>query len=287
MATTLADTCATGYGFIDEEFAETVCQNLEIEPQRLIKPKEIQGFDGRAAKPITHAIYPTLTVGTHTESLAPLLITKLGNHPMILGRPWMKKHGVIIDMTNNSLAFWPGHCTHIRATSPLSPLSLSTKTAAVRIEEDITARKMIKRGSKEDMTDFLQTPNKLSSKKRRQINKSMRKTSIGETSLRKATISSLGSFDKKELPVPIPATKTSEPKTKDIDIAMIGADAYRTACRLKGAQVFAVSMKDIQYQAEKEARAETNPKSVVPQEYYDFLDVYSKKDSGTLSTSKI
>ena len=28
--TTLADTYATGYGFIDEEFAETVCQVLEI-----------------------------------------------------------------------------------------------------------------------------------------------------------------------------------------------------------------------------------------------------------------
>ena len=38
-ATTLADTYATGYGFIDEEFAETICQVLEIEPQRLIKPK--------------------------------------------------------------------------------------------------------------------------------------------------------------------------------------------------------------------------------------------------------
>ena len=132
---------------------------------------------------------------------------------MILGQPWMKKHGVIIDMTNNSLAFWPGHCTHIGATSPLSPPSLSTETAAVRIEEDITARKMIKRGSKEDMTDFLQTPNKLSSKKRRQINKSMRKTSIGETSSRKATISSLSSSDKKELPVPIPAKKNI--KTED------------------------------------------------------------------------
>ena len=30
MATTLADTCISGYGFIDEEFAETVCQILEI-----------------------------------------------------------------------------------------------------------------------------------------------------------------------------------------------------------------------------------------------------------------
>ena len=38
-ATTLADTGATRYDFIDEEFAETVCQVLEIEPQCLIKPK--------------------------------------------------------------------------------------------------------------------------------------------------------------------------------------------------------------------------------------------------------
>ena len=41
-------------------------------------------------------------------------------------------------------------------------------------------------------------------------------------------------------------------------------------------------MKDIQYQAEKKARAETDPKSVVPQEYHDFLDVFSKKNSDTL-----
>ena len=216
MATTLADTCATGYGFIDEEFAETVCQNLEIEPQRLIKPKEIQGFDGRAAKPITHAIYPTLTVGTHTENLAPLLITKLGNHPMILGRPWMKKHGVIIDMTNDSLAFWPGHCTHIEVTSPtsLSQLRLPMKIAVIKIEKHITPQKIIKKGLKEDMTDFLQTPNGLSSKKRKQINKSKRKMNIRDISSRKAIISSLESFDNKELPVPIPATKKSNPKAK-------------------------------------------------------------------------
>ena len=132
------------------------------------------------------------------------------------------------------------------------------------------------------MTDFLQTPNKLSSKKKRQINKSKQKTSIGETSSKKATISSLDSSNKKELPVPILATKKSDPKAKDIDIAIIGADAYCAACRLKGAQVFVVSMRDIQYQAVKEDRAETNPTSVVPQEYHNFLDVFSKKNLDTL-----
>ena len=203
---------------------------------------------------------------------------------MILGQLWMKKYRIIIDMTNDFLAFWPSHCTHIRATSlnTLSQPKLPAETAVVRIKKDIIPRKMIKRGSKEDMTDFLQTLNKLSSKKRRQINKSKRKTSIGETCSKKATISSLDSSDKKELPVTISVTKKSDPKAKDIDIAMIGVDIYYTACRLKEAQVFAILMRDIQYQAEKEARAETNPTSVIPQKYHDFLDVFSKKDSDTL-----
>ncbi len=70
--------------------------------------------------------------------------------------------------------------------------------------------------------------------------------------------------------------------TKKVDIAIIGVDAYCTACRLKRAQVFAVSMRDLEYQAEKEARPETNPRSVVPEEYHDLLDVFSKKNSDTL-----
>ena len=41
-------------------------------------------------------------------------------------------------------------------------------------------------------------------------------------------------------------------------------------------------MRDIQYQAEKKARAETDPKSIVSTEYHDFLDVFSKKNSDTL-----
>ena len=37
--TTLADTYATEYRFIDEEFGETICQVLEIKLQCLIKSK--------------------------------------------------------------------------------------------------------------------------------------------------------------------------------------------------------------------------------------------------------
>ena len=159
----------------------------------------------------------------------------------------MKKHRVIIDMTNNFLAFWPGHYIYIGAISPtiLSQPRLPAETAVVRIEKDITLQKIIKRGSKEDITDFLQTLNKLSSKKRKQINKSKRNMSIREISSRKVTINSLDSSDKKELPVPIPTIKKSSPKAKDIHIAIIGVNAYYTVCYLKGAQVFTFLMRDI------------------------------------------
>lgn len=56
------------------------------------------------------------------------------------------------------------------------------------------------------MTEFLQTPNELSNKKKRQINKSKWKRSIRESRSREVIISYLDSFDKKELSVSILVT---------------------------------------------------------------------------------
>lgn len=47
--------------------------------------------------------------------------------------------------------------------------------------------------------------------------------------------------------------------------------------------MFAVSIKDIQYLAHKEARSETDRKSVVSQKYYHFLVIFSKNNLDTLS----
>ena len=116
---------------------------------------------------------------------------------------------------------------------------------AVRIKEVIILQKMIKIGLKKDMTNFLQTLNKLSSKKKRQINKNKQRASIKKTSLRKTNISSLDNSDKKELSVPIVATKITKSNTKNIDIVIISADVYYAACHLKRVQVFAISMSNI------------------------------------------
>ena len=131
QTSTLLDTGATGVAFIDYEMAHHVCEILNISFIPLSKPKPIKGFDGKEAPPITHAIYPTLTVQGHTESLAPFLVTNLGQHPMILGKPWMKKHGVILDMSCDKLTFWPGHCHNVGAPkiSEKKPLLIPLKIA--------------------------------------------------------------------------------------------------------------------------------------------------------------
>lgn len=63
----------------------------------------------------------------------------------------------------------------------------------------------------------------MSRNKKKQINRSKRKVSIEKTSSEKVTISNLDSSNRKELLLAIPVTKSSEPKTKNIDIAMIDA----------------------------------------------------------------
>lgn len=100
-------------------------------------------------------------------------------------------------------------------------------------------------------------------------------------SSRKTTIRSLKNSDKKKLLVPIPAIKLLEPKTKNIDIAMIGADVQCAVCYLNRAQVFAVSIKNKQYPIKKIARAETYPKSVIPLNTTIFL-MFSQKKTQTL-----
>ena len=130
--TFLLDTGATGIAFINLAMARHVCDVLQISFIQLAKPKPIRRFDGKPTPPITHAIYSTLTVQGHTKLLALFLITKLGQHPLILSKPWMQKHGIILDMSCDKLTFWPGHCQHpsslpIAVNTPVeSHLSTST-----------------------------------------------------------------------------------------------------------------------------------------------------------------
>lgn len=74
--------------------------------------------------------------------------------------------------------------------------------------------------------------------------------------------------------------------TDIIDIAIISADAYYLAYKFKRAQVLAVSIKNLKFQAIKEARPKIDPKSIIPEEYYNLLYIFSKKNLNTLSSHR-
>ena len=48
------------------------------------------------------------------------------------------------------------------------------------------------------------------------------------------------------------------------------------------AEIFAISMRDIEYQLNKGTKLLTDPKTVVLEKYHDFLDVFLKDISDTL-----
>ena len=256
----LLDTGATGHAFIDESTAREVCEKLQISPQKLTRPKPVKGFDGKRGKDITHAIYPILTVQSHKETIAPLLITQLGQHKMILGKPWMRKHGVIIDMATDQITFWPGHCSHSGAPQLPKEEKMMKESEAAR-----TTMKILKRP--EEARTNTKESEKTSPEQLSSSEVLSNKADVGLSE----RLSGSGTEDKPTL------------EDKPIEMAMIGAAAYRLLSRQKNVELFSISLKDIEYQLSKEDRPPTDPKTIVPPEYHEFLDVFSKAASDTLA----
>ena len=75
--------------------------------------------------------------------------------------------------------------------------------------------------------------------------------------------------------------KPSVEQDKPLDLAFIGGAPFMHLAKKK-AEIFAISMQDIEYQLNKGAKPVTDPKTVVPPEYHDFLDVFSKDIFDTL-----
>ena len=80
----LLNTDSTEHAFIDEKFAQKICEKLQITFQQLLKFKLIREFDDKSEITVTHVIYSIITVNRHRMNLISLLITKLRIHKLIL-----------------------------------------------------------------------------------------------------------------------------------------------------------------------------------------------------------
>jgi hypothetical protein len=103
----LVDCGATGYAFIDENFASHHKLSLDL----LNQPRALEVIDGRpiASGNITHITKLRLEINQHHENL-PLFVTRLGHYPIVLGIPWLKRHDPSIRFASNQITFDSEFC---------------------------------------------------------------------------------------------------------------------------------------------------------------------------------
>ena len=81
-----------------------------------------------------------------------------------------------------------------------------------------------------------------------------------------------------------PSVEQADENEKPFNLALIGGTSFMHLAMSKKqkVEIFAISMQDIKYQLNKKTKPLTNPKTVVPVEYYNFFNVFSKDISNTL-----
>ena len=120
------------------------------------------------------------------------------------------------------------------------------KISKTKQQQDITSNPILKRNSIENLNSFLKTIEKIVKKKRQLANTFKQKLKMEKQSFKIVVINIFGNLGKKELSNSTLALTFG----KNIeDIAIIGANVYCLACQLKKTQVFAISIRDLEFQA--------------------------------------
>ena len=102
----LVDTGANGFAFINRSFATELSKFLSIKPVRIPNSLSIQGYDGKQATTVSHALILHLTIDTRRQTSLPFYILDLGTHDIILGLRWMEYFNIWLNPRQKRL-IWP------------------------------------------------------------------------------------------------------------------------------------------------------------------------------------
>jgi predicted aspartyl protease len=105
--TTAIVDCGATENFIDERYAK---QN-NIPLRRKAIPHRVLVVDGRevANRPVTHDGLVDLTINNHYETIRLYCIT-IGNSPIIVGLPWLRRHNPSINWKEGCVTFDSARC---------------------------------------------------------------------------------------------------------------------------------------------------------------------------------
>jgi hypothetical protein len=104
-SSSLIDTGANSYTFIDTKLVKLAERFLGVEPQPLPLPYTICGFDGKPAESAKKYIEVLLLIDGRSINI-PMIILNLGDYNIILGRKWAVYIDVLVDCRRHRL-IWP------------------------------------------------------------------------------------------------------------------------------------------------------------------------------------
>lgn len=118
----LADTGAGGEAFVSLSFAKKLKKELQIKPITGFCPQKIDGYDGKSVQVIDVAFNATLHVQGREIANTTLLVIDMKHHDLILGRKWLEKHDIMLDVSRRRLLFPPSTAA-APTTIPLDDLA--------------------------------------------------------------------------------------------------------------------------------------------------------------------
>ncbi len=240
----LIDSGSAAYTIIHSNLVDKVCEELRIQPIPLAKEKLIRGYDGKISKKaITHKILPNLIIESHKELTVPMLIADIGHHEAILGKLWMNKNGILLNMRNDVIVF-PDQLNTPISVFPIPPNSKHPSWS---------------RSTSSPSTTQTKAPTML----KRPVPTTAQEESFSIQSIGAASFKTLLNRSKKN-------------KTEVFALFMTDINreiAYNTQCDLNALNVSST---------DETAQNLEDIKAKLPPEYHEFLDVFDRAQSDKL-----
>ncbi len=102
----LIDSDSAVYTIIHINLVDRVCKELKIQSISLTKEKLIKEYDEKISKKtIIHKILSNLIIESHKKLTVSMLIADINHHEVILGKSWMNKNEILLNMQIDVIVF--------------------------------------------------------------------------------------------------------------------------------------------------------------------------------------
>lgn len=282
----LPDSGANGFAFMNTTCAIDVAKFLGVKAKRMPKPIQVNGFDGKRGKSITHFLILTLTIDGRRQLDIPFCILDLGNHDVILGLKWMEHFDVQLNPRERKLA-WP-------ESTP--PTSQNIFHKEIRVPRQSLGQVPIQHHHQQDVLArdraFIREDRRRTAGRQAIATLGVLQRTTYAQEMQRRLLRMDQELHGRTLPVqhPSPTIKRRPKSNHQIDIAEISAVGFHFNLRQPANEFFSTSLYEIDRILEDREDPDEITEEIeknLPSEYFPFKDVFSKTASDKLPPHRL